>query len=374
MARPTWGAERRPRPAILALSALACNLLVAACGPGGAPAAAPASQPAGSAPAAPAASAPSQPAPAVSATNSSAAPIPLRVSWAAPGGALTPIWVAYEQGFLRKHGIDAELLFLSGTRTDQAVVTGDTPIGFGANVIPLRLSGADIVNIAAVVSTMPYVLFASPGINSPQDLRGKTVVSTQPGASSTSGALIGLRHFGLEPNRDVFIQPSQGTAEQLTIVSQGLAQGAFLSPPASFKARELGLNELANMADLKIPFMLTGIGITQAYGRENADIVRRFLRGYVEAVAFARTDAETTKAIIGKYTQTEDAAVLDDTYTYYQPLWGRPDFRVPPEAIASILQVMDVPGAATARPEEFSDNHFVDELHQSGFIRQVGAD
>jgi ABC-type nitrate/sulfonate/bicarbonate transport system substrate-binding protein len=359
-------------PGRMGVAVLLYALLAAACGPSAAPAAKPASAPA-SAPAAPAASVPTPPS-IGGPGGPSSAPIPVRVAWAAPGGALTPVWVAADQGFFRDHGLDVELVFLSGTRTDQGVITGETPIGFGANVIPLRLSGADIVNIAAVVSTMPYVLYGRPGLTSPQDLRGKVVVATLPGASSTSAAHIGLRHFGLEPNRDVSIQPSQGTAEQLTIVSQGLADAAFLSPPAAFKAPELGLVALANMADLHIPFMLTGIGVTSAYARDNAEIVRRFLRGYVAAVAFARKEPAPTKALIGKYTQTEDAAVLDATYDYYAPLWGRPDFRVPPAAIDSILRVMDVPGADTAKPEDFSDNRFVDELHQSGFIRQVGAD
>jgi hypothetical protein len=39
-----------------------------------------------------------------------------------------------------------------------------------------------------------------------------------------------------------------------------------------------------------------------------------------------------------------------------------------------VLRVLDTPGADTARPEEFIDNRFVDELHSSGFVRQVGAD
>jgi hypothetical protein len=46
---------------------------------------------------------------------------------------------------------------------------------------------------------------------------------------------------------------------------------------------------------------------------------------------------------------------------------------VQPEAVESILRVLDLPGADTARPEEFVDNRFIDELHASGFIRQSGA-
>jgi ABC-type nitrate/sulfonate/bicarbonate transport system substrate-binding protein len=362
--RPTPGAGE-VRRTVAALAALA-GLVLAGC----APSAAPASAPSGSAP--PSGAAPALPSGAAQSTASApAAPALER----APGGALAPVWVAYEKGLLREQGIDAELVFLSGTRTDQGVVTGDTPIGFGANTIPTRLAGADIVAIAGVVNRLSYTLFAHPGsgVTRPEDLRDKTMVATLPGSSSTSATYIILRHFGFEPGRDVKIQPSQGTAEQLTLVSQGLADAALFSPPTNLKAIDLGLTSVANVTDLNIPFMQTAVGITPAWGREHGETVRRFLRAYVAAVAQARRDADGTRAIIGKYTETDDPAVLGETYRYYRELWGRPNFRVAPEAVASILRVLDVPGADTAKPEDFIDNHFIDEIAQSGFIQQVGA-
>jgi ABC-type nitrate/sulfonate/bicarbonate transport system substrate-binding protein len=274
---------------------------------------------------------------------------------------------------LREQGLDVDLVFLSGTRTDQGVVTGETPIGFGVNVIPTRLSGADVVAIAGVITRMPFALYARPGMTSPQDLRGKTMVTTLPGASTTMASHIVLRHFGLEPNRDVPLQPTQGSAEQFTLLSQGFADAALLSPPFSYRADELNLVRLASNDELNIPFMNTASGVTREYARDNPEVVRRFLRGYVNAVALARRDPEGTKALIGKYSQTEDPVVLEDSYRYYRNLWGYPDFRVPPDAVASILRVLDLPGADSARPEDFIENRFIDELHNSGFIRQSGA-
>ncbi|HZU08249.1 MAG TPA: ABC transporter substrate-binding protein [Chloroflexota bacterium] len=303
-----------------------------------------------------------------------ASPVPLlavRAAYAAPGAALTPVWVAQERGLFRAQGLEVELIFLSGTRTDQGVITGDTPIGFGANVIPTRLNGADIVAIAGVVNRISFTLFVQPGISSPSELRGKTAVTTLPGSSTHSATLIALRRLGLEPGRDVAIQPSPGTTEQLAIMTQGLADAALFSPPTDLKALEAGLVPLLNLAELNIPFMQTAIGTSQAYAREHPEEIRRFLRGYITAVALARADVETTKAIIGKYTQTDDPAILDHAYRYYRDIWGRPDFRVRPEAVESILRVLDVPGADTAQPTDFIDNRFIDELEQAGFIRQV---
>src|SRR4051794_33151513 len=51
--------------------------------------------------------------------------IPLRVAYAAVAAGQAPVWVAYEQGLLREYGLDAELVFLNSTRTDQGIVTGE---------------------------------------------------------------------------------------------------------------------------------------------------------------------------------------------------------------------------------------------------------
>jgi NitT/TauT family transport system substrate-binding protein len=297
----------------------------------------------------------------------------LRIAYPSPGATQAPIWVAFERGLLREQGLDVELVFLSGTRTDQGVVSGETPIGFGVNVVPTRLSGADVLAIAGVITRMPFSLYARQGISTPQDLRGKTMVGTLPGASNTMATYLVLRRFGLEPGRDVFVQPTQGTAEQFTLLAQGLADAALLSPPASLKGDEVGLTRLATNAELNIPFMTTASGVMRAYAQAHPNIIDRFLRAYVNAVALARRDPASTKALIGKYSETDDAAILDETYSYFKDMWGQPDFRVPPESVESILRVLDVPGADTAQPQDFIDNHFVDELHNSGFIRQSGA-
>jgi ABC-type nitrate/sulfonate/bicarbonate transport system substrate-binding protein len=300
------------------------------------------------------------------------APLPLRVAYAARG--FGHVWVAHEGGFLREQGLDVELSFLAGTLTDQGVITGDTPIGHGANVIPTRLAGADLVAIAGVNNRITFTLFGKPGINSPQDLRGKTIISTRPGDSTDNATVLALRHLGLEPHRDVSIQPTGGTAEKLTIMLQGLGDAALFSLPDDLRVQEAGMVSLLNMAEQPIPFMQTAIGTMRPYARDNAEVVRRFLRGYVAAVARARSDPDATKAIITSYAQVDDPVLLDYAYRYYRNLWGRPDFRVQPEAVQSVLSVIDVPGAATAQATDFIDNRFVDELHASGYIRQVGAE
>jgi NitT/TauT family transport system substrate-binding protein len=357
------------RPGLLAIGS---SLILAACAaaasptlPAAAPTSASAAAASGAAPGASAATGPAgNPSP-------PPAPIAVRAAYAAPAGALTPVWVAQEQGLFREQGLDVDLSFLSGPRTDQGVLSGETPFGFGATVVNTRLGGGDIVAIAGFVSQLHFTVYGRPGVGSVPDLRGKTVVTALPGSSNYIGTLLTLRHFGLDPSRDVQLQPTQSIVEQQTIMMQGLADGALFTPPASTRADELGLVPLADMTEYHLPFMVTALGITPAYGRDHAEEVRRFLRASIAAVGLARRDPATTKAIIAKYTDYEDPVGLEQSYRLYRPLWGRPDFRVSPAAIEPILRALDHPNAATAQPAEFLDNHFVEEIERSGFIQQV---
>ncbi len=344
--------------------------LTLACTPNRAPA---------EAPPAPVATTPGAPSTAAAPTVSQASPSPpiaLRVAYASASASNIPVLLAYEQGLFRQQGLDVELVLLQASRTDQAVASGEAPVGFGANVLTSRLAGADLVAIAALVNAIPYTLFVRPdsGIERPEDLRGRTVVSSVPGGTIHSAWLTLLHHYGLTPNRDVSIQTaSQGPAEQLAIMLQGLADATLLSPPVSLKAVQAGLVPLVNAADLHLPFLQGTVGANVSYARDHPEVITRVLRTYVSAVALARADADAAKAALGKYSQTDDREVLDESYRYYRDLWGRPDFRVSREAVQAMLGVIDAPGAATAQPEDFVDNRFIDELHASGFVRESGA-
>src|SRR5262245_7096276 len=265
------------RGALLGGGWLAAVLLILACAPA-APAAGPTAPVGGAgAPNVAAAESPAGgPAPAAP-----PAPLALRIAYAAASAGQAPAYVAQETGLFREQGLDVELLYLSGTRTDQAIITGDTPLGFGANVIATHLSGADIIAVAGVINSPTFTLYVRPNIASPAELRGKTLLATQPGAANTLALHLILRHFGLNPEREVAIQAGPGIVEQVAMLSQGLADGAIIATPGGLKAQELGCVPLLNAGDLGIPFLQNSVGTTRAYAREHPEVVQRVLRAYV---------------------------------------------------------------------------------------------
>src|SRR4249920_2838750 len=91
-------------------------------------------------------------------------------------GTSTVIQVAKETRLFDKNGIDATVIFISGSvRGIQAILAGEIPIGEGGGpgLASARLAGGDVVAIAGNVNVLPYYLVAHSSIKRAEDLRGK---------------------------------------------------------------------------------------------------------------------------------------------------------------------------------------------------------
>ncbi|MGZ8436123.1 MAG: ABC transporter substrate-binding protein, partial [Candidatus Binatia bacterium] len=91
-------------------------------------------------------------------------------------GTSTVIQVAKEARLFDKHGIDATVIFISGSvRGIQSILAGEIPIGEGGGpgLASARLAGGDVVAIAGNVNVLPYYLVSHPSIKRHEDLKGK---------------------------------------------------------------------------------------------------------------------------------------------------------------------------------------------------------
>jgi len=98
-------------------------------------------------------------------------------------GAFSPtnsaVWVAGERGFFKKHGVEAEAIFIGGgaTRSVNALLAGDIQFATagGGAVITSVLRGADLVMIAALNNKGVHRLLVRPDIDTPEELKGKKI-------------------------------------------------------------------------------------------------------------------------------------------------------------------------------------------------------
>jgi NitT/TauT family transport system substrate-binding protein len=206
-----------------------------------------------------------------------------------------------------------------------------------------------------------------------EDLRGKVFGTTRFGTQSDLASRIALRLHGLDPERDVTMVQTGGPAETVTAMMTGKVHAAAISPPATLQAKRVKLKDLMDLSKLDVEYHVNGLVTTRRYLKSNEDVVRRFLRAYIEGAVRGQKDKAFAMKTMGKYFRTDDREVLEETYE----LSIKTGFSVPPypAGIASLLQELEkqFPKAKGAKPEDFADGRLVRELDQSGFIKSVLA-
>jgi ABC-type nitrate/sulfonate/bicarbonate transport system substrate-binding protein len=302
---------------------------------------------------------------------SSAEPIPLRATYASIGGAFAPLWIAQDMGLFQKYGLAVDLRYMLSATGTQALLSGGVDIvNPGTELIEAGLGGARVAFIVGILNRAVLSVYSKPELNQLTDLRGKVLGVTLPGSTTDVTARILLRQAGLAPGKDVQITHLQGMPDMITALSQGRIDAGIVSAPTTLKAKQAGLKELVDVTERNIPMIHAGLATTRDFIKNHPDRVRRYVQAYIEANKIARTDAETTKQIIARYTKTSNQDDLNETYATYARAWEEAPY-VSPAAMQTVLNFAVNPAAKSTKPEQFIDNSFVAELEKSGFIKEL---
>jgi NitT/TauT family transport system substrate-binding protein len=300
----------------------------------------------------------------------------IMVAYSSISGNNAPLWVTQEKGFFRKYGLDVQAVLIeSGSTSAQSLIAGDVAFAHmaGAAIMQSNLRGADAVMIAGVINTLTFQLYTDKSISRPDHFKGKTVGVTRFGSSTDFAMRYALEKYGLDPNKDVTILQLGNVPALLSALEAGKIQGAMLSAPTTLRAKKLGYPMLADLQMLGLEYQHTGIATTRSLIKSKPELVRDFMRAYVEGIHYAKTHRRETLEILAKYLRTDDTDILDDTYEAIA-LNLVPEKPYPTlKGIQIILRELGIkdPNARSAKPEQFVDLTFIKELDSSGFIDRL---
>jgi NitT/TauT family transport system substrate-binding protein len=289
--------------------------------------------------------------------------------------ASVPMWVAKDAHLFEKNGLDATVIFISGSiRGIQAILAGEIPVGEGGGpgLTTARLAGGDVIAIAGNINVLPYYLVAEPSIKKPEDLRGKIGGSHIAGTTAEFALRVALKKMGLDPAKDVNLRVIGGSIDRMVALQKGIVNFTVVTEPGKAMAEKLGFPMLVDMATLQIPFPQNGLYTSGKYIRERPDIIRKFIKAYVEAIHYYKTHKEETLKIMEKYSRVSDRRVLQDSWDYH--VRYMPEAPYPPaQGYQTILDDLAAknPKAAKVDAKTFVDNRFVKELEDSGFIKSL---
>ena len=287
-----------------------------------------------------------------------------------------PAWMAYEGGFFRKYGLDAQLIFVeSGSRTVQTLISGDVIAAqvAGTSIIQSNLQGSGVVIIGGFLNTMDYKFMVAHDITRPDQLKGKVVAVSRVGSSSDFATRYALEKYGLAPDKDVTILQIGSQPARFSALQSGKIHGVMIAIPLTAAATKMGLNTLADLQMLGLEYQHTGLAVSQNTLKTQPELVRNLMQAFIEGIHFMKTHRKEALGVLAKYLKSDDPDALQEAYESIC-LTLIPEKPYPTtKGIQIILRELGAkdPVARSARPDQFVDNSIVKELDNSGFIDRL---
>ncbi|MEX0805971.1 MAG: ABC transporter substrate-binding protein [Candidatus Binatia bacterium] len=282
------------------------------------------------------------------------------------------VWVAKEMGLFNKYGLEVEPIYLRGGQTaTQALVAGDPPIVNIGTVVQASLRGHNLVLVAAVEINYDQIVFARPNITKLEQLKGKNFGISGFGSATHYASSILIKHLNFDP-KDLTLLPAGPDAERMAALTTGKIDASFFSSSAAPVARKAGFNELLQIANLGVEVQGNGFATSKAYIQTNRDTVKNALKGFVEAIYFIHANKKEAQKVFAKYMRTNDPVVLEDSYQGHTKMIPKKPYPTL-KGIQFMLDMLGptIPEAKTAKPEQFVDLSFLQELEKEGFFTEM---
>jgi ABC-type nitrate/sulfonate/bicarbonate transport system substrate-binding protein len=161
----------------------------------------------------------------------------------------------------------------------------------------------------------------------------------------------------------------------LASLDKGGIEGAVVTIPSMFVAEDRGYRVLLDMADTDIYYLHTMVATTRQYIKNNRDKVVRFLKGYVEGIAFVKHNKQESLDIVKKKLRIgpEQEKNLERSIElliakYYESV-PYPSLRGVETVLGFIEK--DNPKAKGADPKMFVDDSLLHEIEASGFVKTL---
>ena len=300
----------------------------------------------------------------------------IRIGYSSISGSYIGIWVAHDAGIFQKEGLDDQIILIpSGSQLAQVTVAGEVDIGSlnGSSVMAAALKGADMKIIGNSVNKMIFSLYSRPEIKTVEGLRGKKIGVTRFASSTDISVRYALRKLNIDPQKDVAILQMGAMSSIIGGLQGGSIDAGVVSPPVLFAVDKMGFKELVIITDMDLAFPNPSLMAQGDIIKKKPELINKFMRAYVRGIHRARTDKELTLKSIAKYTKIEDPIILQKAYDLYV---GKVLEKAPYINMAGMKNALeDVAktdsAAKNAKPEQFVDSQFIDNIEKSGLLKEL---
>lgn len=291
--------------------------------------------------------------------------------------------IAADTGIYQRNGLDvhqfitpgaAQVARNSGVVVPAEYVKGDIgnapiDIGGGSPMIYRVANDARGIHRVALATTESYIrdhIIASAKVKSVEDLKGKRLGYSVPGAVTHVGALAFVKHMGWDPNKDISLI---GNGNALNPLREGREDALLGSAMLFAMAPELKLNDLIDLTQYKFPVAGSSILAEKNWLKDNRDAAGRFVKASVEAIAVMKTDKNAFDAALAKWFNINDTATQERMFREVEDIPNKPYPAV--DGIKTTLALYDSPEMRKYKAQDFYDSSFIEALDKSGAIDRL---
>jgi ABC-type nitrate/sulfonate/bicarbonate transport system substrate-binding protein len=299
-----------------------------------------------------------------------AAPIRTNFATSITSESMAVVWVAKERGLFQKYGLEVQAIQMPRSAlTVTALIAGEID---AAIIGPGHLLNAAIANF---VQKLDYRFIGRPEIKRAEDLRGKRVAISGPGAVSHVVALLAVQNLGLDPNRDkiTFLSiPGTEMNRRIALESVSVDASALNGAIGDLYASR-GYTLLFNFKGSGISLAQTALATSRRIIAAKPQVIDGYLKAFIEALNYILEPANKAPLmrVIAANLRLESAAAEDA----YQAVVNSYD-RIPYPNVDGIKRLQSVmvqlnPKLANVKAESVVDSSVISRIEAAGFSKSL---
>lgn len=293
---------------------------------------------------------------------------PLRVSTLFIGSSLLPIWIAQDQGYFSRAGLDVELIWMQSNLSTSALLAGDVDVTFGTPQVPLTVLSSknppNFVSIGAWASATEHWLVVNPAIKSVKELEGKSLATSRPKSADQGYQLAILERNGVDTRRVTFLSAG-GQSGRVAAVESGRVMGSVVNRYYALVLKKKGFFPIEKLERPDYPFPPAIFVVQKDSLQTKRTALKAFLAAIIEATKREKNDKELCLRLIRKQLRLDGSEVLQAAYedglTMSYPYFTERQFQV----------ALDLLNKSLGQPTNLSyqrvvDHNLIEEIARAG--------
>jgi ABC-type nitrate/sulfonate/bicarbonate transport system substrate-binding protein len=292
---------------------------------------------------------------------------------------MAAVWIAKELNLFKKYGLETQFITMSRSPLAvAALIAGEIDVAVigPGHLVNASLGGADLIGIANLVQKLDYRLNSRPEIKKKEELRGKRIAISGPGATSHLVALLALQNMAMDPNRDkiAFLTIPGTEINRRLALEGGSIDATTLNGSVGDTYGKKGYPVLFNFKGSGVTMPQTMLVTTRRVTTNKPQVIEAYMKALVEGIAYLLDpgNKESVTRIMASNLRLSNPSEADEAYKAVVNAYER----VPYPTLDGMKRLHGLltsvnPKLADAKIESLIDDSFVKKLESSGFIQSV---